>query len=146
MFGKLSQCRLRLSLWSLVVASSSGSVTVLKEYKYYGRFGRNWSLCIRTYCIGIKSVYKEIIIQKTSDFLWKKTRCSGSYCIGLCSSIIPSWIRPFLEALPIAYCHHWSYARCGYKVPGMILLGGLKRAMLLDCSKDTSVHISTCTG
>jgi hypothetical protein len=34
---------------------------------------------------------------------------------------------------------------CGYEVAGMILLHDLKGAMSLDCSKDMSVHVSTCT-
>jgi 7-cyano-7-deazaguanine synthase in queuosine biosynthesis len=34
---------------------------------------------------------------------------------------------------------------CDYEVAGMILLRDLKEAMLLDRSKDTSAHASTCT-
>jgi hypothetical protein len=34
---------------------------------------------------------------------------------------------------------------CGYKVPGMVLLRGLKEAVRLDCIKDVPVHVSTCT-
>jgi hypothetical protein len=34
---------------------------------------------------------------------------------------------------------------CSYEVPGMIILHDLKGAIWLDCSKDTSVHVSTCT-
>jgi hypothetical protein len=37
--------------------------------------------------------------------------------------------------------HTW----CGYEVPGTILLRDSKGAMRLDRSKDTSVHVSTCT-
>jgi hypothetical protein len=32
-----------------------------------------------------------------------------------------------------------------YEVPGMTLLRDLKGSMLLDRSKDISVHVSTCT-
>jgi len=35
--------------------------------------------------------------------------------------------------------------RCGYEVPGMILLFHLKGAMWRDRSEDTNVHVSTCT-
>jgi len=34
--------------------------------------------------------------------------------------------------------------RCGYEGPGMILLLYLKGAMLLERSKDKSVHVRTC--
>jgi len=34
---------------------------------------------------------------------------------------------------------------CDYEVPGMVLLRGLKGAVPFDCSKDMSVHVSTCT-
>jgi hypothetical protein len=37
------------------------------------------------------------------------------------------------------------YAWCGYEVPGKILLRNLRGAILLDHSKDMSVHISTFT-
>jgi len=33
----------------------------------------------------------------------------------------------------------------GHEAPGMILLGNLKGALRLDRSKDTSLHVSTCT-
>jgi len=33
----------------------------------------------------------------------------------------------------------------GYKAPGMILLCNSLGAMWLECSKDVSVHVSTCT-
>jgi hypothetical protein len=36
--------------------------------------------------------------------------------------------------------------RCGYEVPGMVLLRDLKGAMRLDRSRDMSVYVSTCTG
>jgi len=37
------------------------------------------------------------------------------------------------------------FIRCGYEVPGIILLRDLQGAMLLDHSKDMSMHVSTCT-
>jgi len=42
-------------------------------------------------------------------------------------------------------CKHCIYTRFGCEVPGMIILHILKGAMQLDHSKDTSVHVSTCT-
>jgi hypothetical protein len=39
----------------------------------------------------------------------------------------------------------YDYTWCGYEVPGIILLHNLKGALLLDCSKDISVHVSACT-
>jgi hypothetical protein len=35
--------------------------------------------------------------------------------------------------------------RCGYEVPGIILLRDLKGTMQADDSKDMSVHVSACT-
>jgi hypothetical protein len=37
-----------------------------------------------------------------------------------------------------------QHKRCGYEVPGMILLRHLKGAMPLDRSKDMSTHVLTC--
>jgi hypothetical protein len=34
--------------------------------------------------------------------------------------------------------------RCGYEVPGMVLLRDLNGATRLGRSKDVSVHVSTC--
>jgi hypothetical protein len=36
------------------------------------------------------------------------------------------------------------HAWCGYEVPGMILVHDLKGAMGLVCSKEMSMHVSTC--
>jgi hypothetical protein len=37
------------------------------------------------------------------------------------------------------------HIRCGYEVPGMILLHNVKGAMQHDHNKDTSMHVSTYT-
>jgi hypothetical protein len=39
----------------------------------------------------------------------------------------------------------FTYTWFGYEVPGIILLRDLQGAMLLDHSKDMSMHVSTCT-
>jgi hypothetical protein len=38
-----------------------------------------------------------------------------------------------------------NYTVCGYEVSGMSLLHDLQGPMGFDCSKDMSMHVSTCT-
>jgi len=42
--------------------------------------------------------------------------------------------------------NRWKYnVKTHDEIPGMILLCNLEGAMQFDCSKDMSVHVSTCT-
>jgi len=44
----------------------------------------------------------------------------------------------------LSYLFEERYTWSGYEVPGMVLSRDLKGAMRLGCSKDMSVHASTC--
>jgi hypothetical protein len=59
--------------------------------------------------------------------------------------VVPSWkdAQGQLTFTFIFMIHTHARARYGYKVPGMILLRGLKEAMRLSRGKDTSLDVST---